>query len=257
MSGKGAAFLTAARAHQRLWALASGIPEEHLDPAHGPQTWVLQPEHLASNFFDSQWAAYIAGAEHHWARALTSSQCFAVNLFAPLSRDASLARSFLAAFLPDRAIHPADCVSVAFEQTPPGMPGWLGERRQPTQVDVFFTVTRDGRPFGYVLVEVKFTEISFGGCRGWNDDASRSPRSNPDRSRCLDLKRILAAPERHCWMAERERRTYWDIMRANGGSFSFRGLPASAPCPFRHGLYQVMRNRVLADCLRIKTAVCA
>jgi hypothetical protein len=51
-------------------------------------------------------------------------------------------------------------------------------------------------------------------------------------------------------MAEREGRRYWEIMNRDDSSFMLRELPASSACPFRHGLYQIMRNRVLADCLR-------
>ena len=38
-------------------------------------------------------------------------------------------------------------------------------------------------------------------------------------------------------------------MTAKPPRFRFEGLAGDAPCPFRHGLYQLMRNRVLADAL--------
>jgi len=204
---------------------------------------------VGANFFDPQWVKYVAGFEHKWLRSLISSQCLAVNLFAPLAEDSARARAVLEEFLPDRHLIPEDQVSLAFEQTPVGAPQWLGERRQATQVDVLFTVRRDGKPIGFVLVEVKFTEVRFSGCRGWQGSKHDEPQ-NPDRSRCLDLLGVLQNPMDRCWMAEREGRRYWDIMSLEDSSIRLRQLPTGSPCTFRHGLYQIMRNRVLADCMR-------
>ena len=36
-------------------------------------------------------------------------------------------------------------------------------------------------------------------------------------------------------------------------SYTFASLPNSEPCSFRHGLYQLMRNRVLADAITANT----
>ena len=64
------------------WALAHGIPEDALEKHHGRLSWVLKPESRKLNLFDPSWWDLIAGKEHRWARALNSSQCFAVNLVA-------------------------------------------------------------------------------------------------------------------------------------------------------------------------------
>ena len=63
-------------------------------------------------------------------RALTSSQCFGVNLFAPLALDPALARQVLPKLLPERALATTDTVEDALEFTPLNGPKWLGERRQ-------------------------------------------------------------------------------------------------------------------------------
>ena len=120
-------------------------------------------------------------------------------------------------------------------------------------MDVLFTVRRSGYPIGFVLVEVKFTEQSFGGCRGWQGPEVAEPR-NPDRSRCLDLASITQNPGNHCWMAEHEGRRYWQLMNLDDSSIRLQQMSAGSPCPFRHGLYQIMRNRVLADCMRRELA---
>jgi hypothetical protein len=151
--------------------------------------------------------------------------------------------------LPERGLATTDAVEVALEFTPQDGPKWLGERpQQPTQVDAAFIVRRDGRPIGYLLVEIKLGERGFGACRGAR---KRSPGAtgNPDPDRCRSLARILAQPESQCWLAATEGRHYWRYMREQSSPFRFEHLPPDAPCPFSGGLYQLMRNRVLAHSL--------
>ncbi|MGA2795852.1 MAG: hypothetical protein ABSE69_20560 [Roseiarcus sp.] len=131
-------------------------------------------------------------------------------------------------------------VAIRFEFTPKGAAAWLGERRQPTQIDVYFQITRSDRQIGHLLFEVKFSESSFAGCRGWG-------AANPDRSRCLDVSAILSAPQANCWITEAEGRRYWEIMSRPDSSIRVEAIRSASGCPFRHGLYQMMRNRVLAD----------
>lgn len=239
-------FAANARKHQLAWALNGGVPVSALDLRHGQISWVLKREHRKLNLFCPDWWDYIAHAEHRWSRALNSSQCFAVNIFAPLAEDSVRARRALQALLPKRDIRPEDGVSIRFEYTPEDAPAWMGEREQSTQVDVYLLVTRSHRCTGHVLVEVKYSENSFGRCRGWEtkpDDATR----NPDPSRCLNTSEIISAPQDNCWRAEAEGRRYWEIMSASGSSLQIAAIRAAGICPFRHGLYQMMRNRVLAD----------
>jgi hypothetical protein len=209
---------------------------------------VLRPDHRALNFWNPGWWSHIAGKEHRWARALTSSQCFAVNLFAPLVADPALAREVLAWLRPDRALATGDTVEVALEFTPPQAPARLGESRQATQVDAAFILRRYGRAIGYLLIEVKLGERRLGTCRGARKVTSGAA-GNPRADRCRSLAQVLADPERQCWLAEIEGRTYWRYLRDAAGPFRFDRLPADAPCPFSGGLYQLMRNRVLAQAL--------
>ena len=172
-----------------------------------------------------------------------------MNLFATLADDTSAANRFVRRMLPDRGINQADHVLVAFEQSPKGVAEHLGERGQPTQIDVLFTVFREGRVYGAIGVEVKLSEREFGSCRGWTAVRDGVPL-NPARERCLDGPRILKAPAQQCFMAEREGRKYWGSMTMVGASFDPGRLAAQDRCPFRFGLYQLMRNRVTLDVLR-------
>ena len=134
--------------HQIAWASNNGIPDDEREVS-SRRAWVLKKEAKERNLYDPQWWRYIAGFEHRWARSLTSSQCFAVNLFAPLASDTVLAKAVFTRVVPHRSLEPLDEVRVELEHTPDGARDWLGERRQPTQVDVFFTVSRAGAPLGH------------------------------------------------------------------------------------------------------------
>lgn len=245
-------FALEMRDRQLRWAIAAGIPESALEQRSGKTSWVLKREHQSLNLFRPEWWTHIAASEHHWARALNSSQCFGLNLFGPLADDPSSRHLLLAALLPDRRVQPNDSVAICFEHTPPDGPEWLGESKQATQVDVFFQIKRENQPLGFVLVEVKFTETGFGSCRGWNG-SPKTTRSNPDRGRCLDAQKIVASPEALCWIAEVEQRRYWESMSHQSSSLRIAEVARAGACPFRHGLYQLMRNRILADELASKT----
>jgi hypothetical protein len=238
--------------HQAEWARANGFATDWFDDRHGPPSWVLKGTHQKRNMYRPEWWCHIVGREHRWSRALNSSQCFAVNVFAPLIDDPDLAKHVLAELLPQREILGTDHAEVAFEYTPEGTDQWLGESGYQTQVDVFFTVRRDGLPLGHLLVEVKLSETGFGSCRGARR-ATASHRGNPDPLRCLDVGAVLATPQEQCWLTAVEGRRYWERMLISASTFDFNGLPAGTPCPFRHGLYQLMRNRVLADALVAET----
>jgi hypothetical protein len=233
--------------HLSGWARVNGL-EEYVESGRG-RPWVLAEEQRKRNLYREEWWRHIEGYEHQWARALNSSQCFAVNLFATLAEDAPAANRFLRQMLPDRGITEADHVRVAFEQSPKGVPERLGERGQPTQIDVFFTVFRERRVYGAIGVEVKLSEPEFGACRGWTGVRDGVPL-NPARERCLDGPRVFESPDQQCFMAEREGRKYWSSMTLAGASFEPERLAEQSHCPFRHGLYQMMRNRVTLDVLR-------
>lgn len=239
-------FAAIARNHQLAWALNGGVPVAALEVRHGQVSWLLTPEYRKLNLFRPDWWDYIAHAEHRWSRALNSSQCFAVNIFAPLADDRVRARRVLQLLLPARSLLQDDRVSVRFEYTPDHTPAWMGERQQPTQIDVYFQVTRSCQCIGHVLVEVKYSEDSFGCCRGWTSKLGRT-KCNPDPSRCLNASAIASGPQANCWLAEEEGRRYWEILSAPESSIRMEAIRLVGACPFRYGLYQMMRNRVLAD----------
>lgn len=60
---------------------------------------------------------------------------------------------------------------------------------------------------------------------------------------------MLDAPEQACWLTEVEGRRYWKWIDTGAGSFRLEALRRESACPFRHGLYQLMRSRVLANAL--------
>lgn len=249
MSKANQSFADRMKDHQIAWANKNGLAPL----VESQRPWVLQQEHKTRNLYDATWWQYIKGREHKWARSLLSSQCFAVNVFGPLVEKPVRAKQVLETLLPHRTIEKDDVVTVLFEHTPEGTREWLGETttRQPTQVDVFFTVTRRERPIGYLLIEVKFTEPEFGSCRGAAKSTPKKP-GNPDSSRCLNLHAVLKSPPNMCWMAEAGNdRHYWDFMLSGATPFKF---PSAMACPFRHSLYQLMRNQVMALALVLNTS---
>ncbi|MBI5315571.1 MAG: hypothetical protein HZB34_06335 [Nitrospirae bacterium] len=247
MSKANESFAERMKKHQIAWASKNGF-NHLLEPRQDSQpSWVLKKEHKTRNLQNPTWWKHIPeGHEHLWARALNSSQCFGLNLFGALAENTILAKRVLETLLPNRALEKDDVVTVRFEHTPQGAPEWLGEKEQPTQVDVFFTVTRGEKPIGYLLVEVKFTEHEFGSCRGAVPQKPGN-NGNVDSSRCLNLQAVLKSPKTMCWMAEADNgRHYWDFMLSAATPFTFTSTMA---CPFRQSLYQLMRNQVLAIAL--------
>jgi hypothetical protein len=236
-------FADRMKEYQAAWANKNGLTHL-LEPRHDSQpSWVLKIEHKTRNLLNPTWWKHIQGHEHRWATALNSSQCFGLNLFGALAENTVLAKRTLEMLLPHRTLEKGDVVTVCFEHTPEGTREWLGEAQQPTQVDVFFTVTRREKPIGYLLVEVKFTEDEFGSCRGAVPPKPGTD-GNLDSSRCLNLQAVLNSPKTMCWMAEPGNgRHYWDFMLSAATPFKFTSVMA---CPFRQSLYQLMRNQVLA-----------
>lgn len=239
-------FVQQMRVHQRQWLLDGKGTTEDLESVDRPESWVLNETSRKLNLYNPEWWKYIAGREHRWARSLNSSQCFAVNLFAPLAEDPELAKTVMRRIWPSRVAEALESVTIKFEHTPHGAPGWLGEQKQATQVDVFVLARQKSGAEGCLLIEVKLSETRFGSCRG-AEPTSKKRESNPHPERCMDLVAILREPARQCWLAEVHSRTYWNLFRERGSSFSFGVPDGGRSCPFRGGLYQLMRNRVLAD----------
>ena len=63
---------------------------------------------------------------HRWARALNSSQCFAVNVFGPVLEDEHLAVAVTRRLIGDERVPAGAAVRWQLEYTPPDGPRWLG-----------------------------------------------------------------------------------------------------------------------------------
>lgn|GEM_PF-2562298 len=241
-------FVKQMQHHQVRWASANGLHPAATENG-GSRDHVLLHEHRKQNLYKPDWWEMISGKEHRWARALTSSQCFAVNLFAPLVDDPALALAVFRRFCPHR-VESGISVEVALEFAPEQTGEWLGEAGQTTQVDACFIVSRGNTQIGFVLVEVKLAETSFGTCRGAKP-ANKNGSGNPDPSRCKDFGQIHRSPQTDCWMVARHRRRYWDWL-GDTEWFDLSHVPDAEGCPFRDGVYQLMRNAVLARALMVE-----
>lgn len=238
-------FQARLRTHLGQWADAHGFDERHLEVRRGVRSLVLRREHRPRNLYREGWWTWLDGKAHRWAGALNSSQCFAVNLFGPLVEDTALATAVVRRLLGPERVPSNVVASCCVEFTPRETRVLLGERGQPTQVDAAFEIRcGDGAPALW-FIEVKLAEAEFGSCRG----ARLRGGPNPEPARCRDLPAVLRAPETHCWLAEAEGRRYWQWVLSSDGSFEESALRGEQSCPFRHGLYQLMRNRALGDAL--------
>lgn len=219
------------------WIACGGRLRRPIAHVPGPvRLWLRQK--LANSprplLFDPNWQHLVGGRPHRGFDAPDSSQAFGINLFAPLARDADLAKAVLQRFFPG-LVSDSDKVSVAFEQSFEQVARRLNENGKSTQVDVVFTISGPGGE-RFVLTEVKLAEEQFGGCKGWFD-RDAPPTRNPNRGRCVQVE---ADQSSNCYMAIKFGRTYWAHLSA---------LPAETlgePCPFRGSLYQLMRNALLA-----------
>ena len=257
---KRANFVKQMKQHQVRWAAANGL-HPHATENGGSRDHVLLHQHRKQNLFDPDWWELISGKEHRWARALTSSQCFAVNLFAPLVGYPELAKMVFESLFPHRA-ESGTSVNVCLEFAPAETGKWLGEKGQTTQVDACFIVSRGGAQIGFVLVEVKLAETGFGTCRGANP-AGKNGSGNPNPERCKDFGLVHSSPQTDCWMVTQHGRRYWEWL-GDKQWFDLKHVPDTDGCPFRDGGYQLMRNAVLARALIIEAgaawaevAVCA
>lgn len=185
---------------------------------------------------------------HDYARALNSSQAFALNLVLPFRVGRT---DGLAAFLSDRLGRMATVTGAELEYY--GSGELLAEIQGPkpgpddhlTQADVAVHLRDAGGRRGLLLIEVKLTEGGFTTCGG-----ARS-RGNRDHGPCDDAATFFDAPAR-CYLrrplrASRDRR-YWELFARAHRSLrsAFPGADGSGPCPFRGDWQQPMRNHALA-----------
>jgi len=234
------------REHQLEWAVKNGIGKKHLEIRSGKLSHVLKKDYSSRNLYNPKWISYIKNKEHKLFRSMISSQAFAVNLYAPFIEDSKLSGKFLSEIIPHYRFDSAHLIKVVFEHAPVEAAQWLGESGQSTQVDVFFKIYRGFENVGCLLIEVKFTEEKISRCKG------STKKTNLNHFRCNNLQKIIENPRMQCYMVEIEKRKYWDHMLQPDSDFNLHNLSGESPCPFKNGLYQLMRNGVLAQEIRNK-----
>ena len=188
-------------------------------------------------------------ALHSEVLNLKSSQAACLSFLFPLRQDLNLAKAALQPFFPGlRRV-----TKIEFEYTgPPEVTEWLGEpsggRRGQNRTSIDAAVSWIGKRkrTRMTLIEWKYTESSFGGCSAYASASAGEKAS----CRSINVARDTA-PAQTCLLAsggDRRSRRYWEHMEAAGIS-----LPAFSDvqgCPFRGPFYQLMRQFLLAACLR-------
>ncbi|MCJ7574950.1 hypothetical protein MUO93_11940 [Candidatus Bathyarchaeota archaeon] len=106
----------------------------------------------------------------------------------------------------------------------------LLNEKTPTNIDLAIDWIESNSERNLFLFEFKYTENSFGGCKNYN------------KEKCTDLRAVQDINRCHLREAEVE---YWKYLGANG-PIKIDKLANSDTCPFKGGLYQLMRNQLLA-----------
>ncbi len=181
---------------------------------------------------------------HSQVLNLRSSQVCCFNVMFPLRLDHELARAALAPVLPGAT----SIKSIEFEYTGPGAAtemmgepasGKRGQNR--TSIDCAIE-WEDGSGRRLTLVEWKYTEKTFGDCGGYHS------KGNGDKQLCRDLDVTGPEPAKHCYLVRKHSRQYWRWLEAAG--VDLQALSCVRGCPFRGPFYQLVRQYVLAACLR-------
>jgi hypothetical protein len=179
---------------------------------------------------------------HRWIHHLRSSQAFAFNLFGPLAVGWQWAQAvWEPAFGKVRAVsfeYPADGDPDGDDPLEECSP----ERPHRSRVDVRL----DHGLNSTTLIEVKLTEPEFGTCSAAHDSANefRETCTTPD----LSLQEIADG----CYLVRSAGRSYFRRIDGEGALLSAASLQELSDdgCPFRHGIYQLARNLMIAQHLR-------
>lgn len=180
---------------------------------------------------------------------LRSSQFACLNALFPLRLNLDAARTFLTPCLPGvrRVLSiefevTGDAAALAFMGDPPG--GKRGANR--TSIDAVVEWLDDAEPSPHAtkphctFIEWKYTEEGFGSCGGY------ASKGNPNPRVCETLD-PLKNPATSCYLASgasaRVRRHYW---RHTPPTW-LNALAGATGCPFRGPLYQLWRQRLLAE----------
>jgi hypothetical protein len=197
------------------------FPEDRWQENLLPEFRVEILEHLADHGI----------GRHKFAHHVLSSQCFALNLAAPFFRRPGLLSPLFGSGGAEVVKVEAEVAGVKnyFNE-----PGRRGAHR--TSADLGIWLKRPDGQSALVLIEVKFTEASFGHCsKGLKEEFCKSGN-----------RRILESKGDLCPLAgEPYRRTYWKLLEELQ-LFKRDELSETEACPFLFDGYQLMRNQLLA-----------
>ncbi|MCU7490539.1 MAG: hypothetical protein HF312_02650 [Ignavibacteria bacterium] len=119
--------------------------------------------------------------------------------------------------------------------------GKRGQNRTSIDVAIFWT---DDAKNHLTLIEWKYTEKNFGGCRACADAKKKGNYA------CLKVD-VLSNPSNNCLLVGNpplRNRTYWQIMDKAG--IDLNKLVSDNGCPFQGPFYQLMRQYLLAYAIK-------
>ncbi|MEQ1504671.1 MAG: hypothetical protein ABMB14_20695 [Myxococcota bacterium] len=176
------------------------------------------------------------GLLHRFVGHVRSSQAFAINLFGPLD-DAAVIAILAGPFGPMGSV---ERPLFEFSDAEDRLHERSAASQHTTQVDVVLTGVTEAGERVALFIEVKLSEIDFGGCSAW-------ARADSDqRAVCLGAGAFGGRASECLQLANRgdpERRRYDEYIG------DLRQTPLHAGCVFRLGLNQPMRNIALAKLL--------
>ncbi len=218
-----------------------GFAERNRLPTESKRPWILADtrEWRLNLWKDIRESKNLPCAEdrHTWVHHLRSSQAFALNLFVPLARSIREPRFAWAAEVWKDFFN--GVTAVEFEYPAKGDPleeTTTGPAHR-TRVDVRIACKGGGT----ALIEVKYTEPSFGACSAFYSEENE--QSEICRGAGWNLERA-----RLCYLTSAKGRSYF---KDRESCFDFAAAEKYAEgnkgCPFRGGLYQVMRNAKMID----------
>jgi len=198
-----------------------------------PYCHILPDERWKENLWNQKLEQILDYAKHrqinwHLGKAhLNSSQILCFNLFFPFIYNTMplepYFRNNVSGFNKFAGI-------MEFEYTDPL--NLLNEKKQ-TNVDLAMEWLDDDCNINLFLFEFKYTEDSFGTCSKYN------------KEKCRDLD-TYNHPKK-CYLTNNKIK-YWDELIQNG-PIKIELIVGKEICPFRSGLYQLMRNQLLAHTL--------
>jgi hypothetical protein len=198
-----------------------------------PYCHILPDESWEKNLWSQKKDQILDYAKHrriHWHLGkahLNSSQILCFNIFFPFIYNTKPLEPYFKKHV--RGFYKFSG-KMEFEYTDPL--NLLNETRQ-TNVDLAIEWLDDCCNLNLFLLEFKYTEDSFGECSKYNKE----------KCRYLDTRN----QSKKCYLTNKGIK-YWDELTQNG-PIKTESIVGKGACPFKSGLYQLMRNQLLAHML--------